>query len=237
MLAVTLTLSALTLAGLVLLVWFVSRYIRDVSSTAPADKHIARIGLAAAGVFVCLIAQKLIPLALVFLAAIALVFLFLVIYSRMNAKSVRPAGVQAAPAVTFRLVSLSKYERHIRDRHVLKRVVRLQGIVDSIRSLAGYDNKTLIEQGTDVLRMENIYLPRIENLLNQYLKVSRHDAGYDARKLIENLDTLTGGIRQIQTELLARDKIAIDVDADALITAMGMDGLSEEEAGKGPGIK
>jgi hypothetical protein len=136
--------------------------------------------------------------------------------------------VNPGPTVTFRLIDLGKYAPHIGERAVLRRVLRLQSLVESIRSVVGYDQRTLIDQGAEILRMENIYLPRIESLVGQYVKIARHDPGYDSRKLMEQLDTLTGGIQKIQADCLCRDKMNIDAEASALISAMELDGYGEE---------
>jgi hypothetical protein len=133
------------------------------------------------------------------------------------------------PVVTFRMVDLGKYAKHIGERTIVRRVLRLQSLVGSIRSVAAYNQKTLIEQNADILKMENIYLPRIESLINQYIKISSHDPGYDARGLMDQLDTLTSGIQKIQSDCLSRDKMNIDAEASALISAMEMDGYGEDK--------
>lgn len=220
-------LPAISLAGLIVLTVFIYRLIQAVNTGAPLELYPVKLGVPSLVVFLSLVLQRLLPMALLFLVAVLIIVAIIVIYARVNAKSATTkltVHVKAAP-----LISLEKYTKHIRENALLKRVLKLQSIVSSIRSVVGYNEKTLPEQSADIRKMETIYLPKIEGLLNQYLKVASHDKGYDSRRLMENLDTITQGIRQIHAACLDQDKLSLDVEASALISAMELDGLGKNE--------
>jgi hypothetical protein len=218
-------LSAVSLIGFVFLGYFTCRLLREIGTGKPLSGYAAKIGLPGAGIFLSLLLQRLFPLAIGFIAVMVLFFTVVYIAVKLGGK---PGHQHREPVVTFRLVELGQYARHIGQRSIVRRILKLQSLVGGIRAVVGYNQRTVIDQNADILRMENIYLPRIESLINQYIKISRHDPNYDSRGLMEQLDTLTNGIQKIQSDCLTRDKMNIDAEASALISAMEMDGFVDE---------
>ena len=172
-------LPAESLVGVILLVVFISHLLRDIASERMMEKHIRRIGICSIIVFASLIVQRMFPVAVAFLLAVLL--LMLIILS--HAKSLAKRSTSGSGAPTSKMISLEKYARHIRSKPLVKRILKLAGVVNSIRSIEGYTAKTLSSQNADIIKMEKVYLPRIEGLLSQYLKISSHDQHYDTAKL------------------------------------------------------
>lgn len=220
--------SGLLLVGVILLACFFIRLSRDMKQDRPLDRYVYRFGLATGLVFVALILQRLVGFAFVFLGFMLVVFLCILWANRFITPA-KARGQNPSKGADQGLVQMSGYTKIISDNEVVKRILRLQGFVDAIRSIAGYNEESMEEQTADIRKMESVYLPNIDMLIQQYIKISSHDKQYRPVKLLSDLDTMTEGIRQIYFYILNKNKITIDADSSALISAMEIDGLTDKE--------
>lgn len=219
-------LPALSLTGLILLLVFASRLFSRLDDDQAFGRYLSRIGVTAAVVVVTLVLQRLLVLG-VFLVAVVLVVM---LFARLARR--KPVSVSAPPSPPEpgkpALVDLSPSLRQIRDKRVSLKVKRLSDTAGSIRLVAGYDADSLEAQPADIRKLETIYLPKIERIIRQYLKVVAHDNAYNPRSICDSLDAMNASINQIYRDCLERDKLEIDVEATTIQNALDLDGFSDQ---------
>lgn len=218
---------ALLFLGLLLLIVFFFRLRRDMGTDKDLSGYIYKIGIPSALVFAGLVLQRLVPLAIAFLSVMAVLGCCLFAYRKLAYRPAAPAETMPDPDAPA-LVDLGKYAAGIGDKDVARKLQVIQRLVEAIRAIAGYRIDTVDAQKGDVRKMESVYLPNIERLVQQYIKITRHDSLYDSTRLLSNLDKIADGIRQLYLDVLREDKLAMDADSDALITAMEIDGLTSK---------
>lgn len=223
-------LPAISLAGLILLLVFCSRMLGRLDDERAYDHVVARICATAAVVLTALFLQRLVVIAVVLAAALLGVLVFAAVARRrLPAASPAPVPPPIEEGEEPSLVDLSRYLKPIRDKGLSLKVKRLHDTVASIRGIAGYDRDSLDSQTADVQKMERLYLPRVERILLQYLKVTAHDNTYDPKAVGESLDAMNTSIREIYRNCLDKDKLELDVEATTIRTALDLDGFSNRK--------